>query len=161
MENRETWKDIQGYSDYQISNLGRVWSTKSQRHLKPTEKENGYFMINLIANNGKRKKEYIHRLVALAFLENPNGYTEVHHIDKNRWNNTAENLEWVNRAEHQKHFHGCPVYQYDCGKLVGEYGSIREAAEAVGGTSSGLNSYFTLGHAQYKGYVWKKQKTIY
>lgn len=161
MENRnEVWRDIQGYSNYQISNLGRVWSAKSQRLLKPSEKENGYYGINLIADNGKRKKEYVHRLVALVFIDNPNNFTEVHHKDGNRANNTAENLEWSNRKEHMLH-HGCKVYQYDCGKLVGEYDSIAEAAMAVGGTRSGLNSYFAREggvKGLYLGYEWTKEK---
>lgn len=164
MENRkEVWRDIQGYSDYQVSDKGRIWSAKSQRYLIPSQKENGYYQINLIADNGKRKKEYIHRLVAIAFIENPHNHAQVHHKDKDRTNNVVENLEWTDSKEHMKH-HGCKVYQYDCGKLVGEYDSIIEAAEAVGGTRSGLNSYFARSggvKGYYLGYVWETEKKKY
>lgn len=159
MENRnEVWRDIKGYSSYQISNQGRIWSVLSQRHLKPTKKPDGYYQINLIADNGKRKKEYLHRLVALMFIDNPNKLPEVHHKDGNKDNNTVENLEWIDRLTHGRITNGCKVYQYDNGKLVGEFDSIGEAAEYVGGTKNGLNSYFTLGYPTYRGYVWTKQK---
>ena len=98
MENtNEVWKDIKGYPGYQISNYGRIWSSKQHgRYMKPTPNNRGYLQINLIAKNGKRKKELVHRLVAIAFIDNPNNYTEVHHIDANASNNTADNLEWIN-----------------------------------------------------------------
>lgn len=100
MENvQEVWKDIKGYPNYQISNLGNVWSVKRQRKLNPFINNRGYKAINIIAANGKRKGELIHRLVALAFIDNPEGKPEVNHIDKNKENNNVENLEWVTHGE--------------------------------------------------------------
>lgn len=95
----EIWKDIKGYPGYQISNKGRVWSTKSNRCLKPYLNNSGYRMINIQAINGKRKGELIHRLVALHFLDNPEKKPEVNHIDRNKENNCVENLEWVTHGE--------------------------------------------------------------
>lgn len=107
--NMEIFKDIKGYPGYQISNLGRVWSTKSNRYLSPYENNSGYLMINIQAANGKRKHELIHRLVALHFVDNPEGKPEVDHIDRNRKNNNANNLRWLTKSEnnlnknHYKH----------------------------------------------------------
>ena len=66
-------------------------------------------MINIQAINGKRKGELIHRLVALHFVDNPNNYTEVDHLDRDKENNNAENLRWCTRSDnnsnknHYKH----------------------------------------------------------
>ena len=97
LENKEIWKDCKGYEGlYQVSNLGRVWSVINQRCLKPAINSAGYYRVQLTAKNGRCKKEFIHRLVAIAFIDDPNNYTEVHHIDANTSNNTADNLEWIN-----------------------------------------------------------------
>lgn len=101
MENtNEVWKDIKGYPGYQISNYGRIWSSKQHgRYMKPSPNNRGYLQINLIAKNGKRKKELVHRLVAIAFIDNPEGKPEVNHINHIRDDNRVENLEWVSKSE--------------------------------------------------------------
>ena len=96
---QEVWKDIKGYPDYQISNLGRIWSKYKQRYKATCKNNKGYEQVNLIAINGKWKKELVHRLVALAFVENPEGKPEVNHINHIRDDNRAENLEWVTKSE--------------------------------------------------------------
>ena len=98
----EIWKDCKGYEGkYQVSNEGRIWSIKRQIYLKQKD-VNGYKKVCLMAINGKKKFEYVHRLVALAFLDNPNGYPEVDHIDRDRGNNNLENLRWVSKSENNK-----------------------------------------------------------
>lgn len=99
MEIAEIWKDIKGYPGYQISNMGRIWSIKSNNYLSPWKNNSGYRVINIQAANGKRKGELIHRLVALAFVENPDKKPEVNHIDRNKENNRMDNLEWVTKSE--------------------------------------------------------------
>lgn len=99
LENNEVWRDIKGYPGYQISSLGRVWNVKTQRMLKPSEMPSGYCQINLVAANGKRKKELVHRLVAINFIDNPEGKPEVNHINHIRNDNRLENLEWVTHGE--------------------------------------------------------------
>lgn len=95
----EVWKDIDGYDGkYQVSNLGQIRSTYSgKKHritiLKPMVQKNGYLYVALWKDN-KKKNKLIHRLVALAFVDNPNDYPEVNHKDENKENNVAENLEW-------------------------------------------------------------------
>lgn len=92
---KEIWKDCKGYEGkYQVSNLGRVWSIGSQKYLKGSYDKDGYIQVYLTAKNGKTKIEKIHRLVALAFLDNPNNYPQVNHKDKNKQNNCVDNLEW-------------------------------------------------------------------
>lgn len=88
---------------YEVSNLGRIRHTKYKRLLSPF-KSKGYMRIGLITNNRGQQKFPVHRLVATAFVD---GYTEerhfVNHIDGNKINNTAENLEWVTASENTIH----------------------------------------------------------
>lgn len=95
----EIWKDIKGYEGlYQVSNKGRVKSLNYRRIgkegiLKGRPDKDGYLRIGLYKNK-KQKPFYIHRLVAIAFLPNPNNLPQVNHKDENKENNHVENLEW-------------------------------------------------------------------
>lgn len=96
---KQIWKDIPGYEgEYQVSNTGKVRSLNYQRtkgkvvKLKLCNKD-GYMAIGLY-KNGKRTKYPVHRLVALAFIPNPNNYPIINHKDENKTNNTVWNLEW-------------------------------------------------------------------
>ena len=96
---KEIWKDIEGYEGkYQVSNKGRVKSlsynkTGREDIMKQRKSTNGYLMANL-CKNGKHKHCLIHRLVASAFIHNPEGLPEVNHKDEDKTNNNVENLEW-------------------------------------------------------------------
>ena len=102
---KEIWKPIEGYENYyMVSNTGKVKSlgngksnNSKKRILKGGKDGNGYPYVNLW-KEGKVKMHKIHRLVAQAFCKNPKGYTEVNHIDENKENNCAENLEWCSRS---------------------------------------------------------------
>ena len=97
MEN-EVWKDIEGYEGlYQISNLGRVKNIKTNHILSKNLQNNGYLMAHLYKNG--RKAVLIHRLVAKAFIPNPENKPTVNHKDHNRQNNVSSNLEWATMAE--------------------------------------------------------------
>lgn len=95
----EVWKDIKGYEGlYRISNTGKVLSLQymggyTTRELKPRIHKRGYLWVSL-RNNGVEGHYLIHRLVADAFIENPNNYACVNHKDENPANNNVENLEW-------------------------------------------------------------------
>ena len=86
----EIWKDIKGYEGlYWVSNLGRIKS--KQKILKPIKGE--YLKVGL-SKEGIQKTVTVHRLVASAFILNPNNYNYVNHIDENKYNNISSNLEW-------------------------------------------------------------------
>ena len=96
MNNKEIWKDIPEYIGlYQVSNLGRVKSIKNCRNriLKNHRRVDGYYSVNLSKNN-KVNCIRVHRLVAEAFLPNPNNYPIVNHKDERPSNNCVDNLEW-------------------------------------------------------------------
>ena len=138
----EIFKDIPGYPYYQISNLGRVWNAKTQRYLKASKMGNGYYQINLVAMNGKRKKELIHRLVAITFIPNPDKLPEVEHKDRNRANNNVENLCWVNRSTNCRNTsQNRMVRVYKNGEFIKEC-CLTEAAELIGVGCSTIYSYF-------------------
>lgn len=92
----EIWKDIEGYEGlYQVSNLGRVKSLKfnKEKILKLLLDSKGYYKVNLYKNN-KIKTYLMHRLIASAFISNPNNLPQVNHKDEDKTNNKVENLEW-------------------------------------------------------------------
>lgn len=87
-------KDIKGYEGlYAVTEDGRVWSYRRKKFLKPYIHNSGYAMVGL-----PNKYCYVHRLVAEAYLPNPEGFTDVNHKDECRHNNNVENLEWCNRT---------------------------------------------------------------
>lgn len=99
----EVWKDIKGYEGlYQISNLGRVKRVTTGRILKGDKNKDGYLLVKLCKNSiGSNKR--IHRLVAEAFIPNPENKPQVNHIDENKINNRVDNLEWVTANENINH----------------------------------------------------------
>jgi hypothetical protein len=113
----EKWKDIQGYEGlYQVSNLGNVrsqyrrvvnhksGSTRLCAGIQMTARDNGNgYLIVSLRKQGKRKNHYVHRLVAMAFVENPDSKTHINHIDFNTRNNRASNLEWCTQKENVNH----------------------------------------------------------
>ena len=100
----EIWKDISGYDgDYQVSNMGRVKSLRfgKERLLKPGS-SNGYFHVVLFKNK-KQKNIKVHRLVAQAFIKNPQGKRTINHINGIKTDNRLSNLEWATQSENLKH----------------------------------------------------------
>lgn len=102
----EIWKDIEGYEGlYQVSNTGKVRSfirkTELQApwHLIKPHVTRGYVFIPLYTKEVKRSKKFLlHRIVAKAFIPNPNNYPEINHKDENKLNNAVDNLEWCTRS---------------------------------------------------------------
>lgn len=112
----EIWKEIEGFNNYQVSTLGRVRRHNPGKHtyinkILPQGISNcGYFMVTLFANN-KRYLKTVHRLVANAFIDNPNNLSDVDHIDNNKLNNNVENLQWLSHKDNI-----IKRYKYDNGK---------------------------------------------
>ena len=102
MEN-EIWKDIEGYPDYQVSNLGRVKSLRfnKERIMKSNINPCGYYYVVLPIQKNVFKTISVHRLVAIAFLGKSKLY--VNHISGNKLDNRIENLEFVNQRENISH----------------------------------------------------------
>jgi len=93
--------EIEGYDNYLIFEDGRVFSKKRNIFLKEVMDNRGYLRLNL-CKDGKFKLFQIHRLIAFHYIPNPHNYPEVDHKDRNRQNNSIDNLRWVNRSMNQQ-----------------------------------------------------------
>ena len=102
MNEVETFVKVVGFENYEVSNLGRVRNIKSGRILKPQLRRDGYLRHCLYENN-KQKNLLLHRIVATAFIDNPEGKPQVNHIDENKLNNDLSNLEWCTVRENMIH----------------------------------------------------------
>jgi len=98
----DNMRKIDGFEDYLIDENGRVWSSKRRLYLKPLFHTNGYQFVQL-CKNGKVKKFSIHRLIALAFIPNPENKKTVNHKNGNKADNRIQNLEWNTYAENNQH----------------------------------------------------------
>ena len=159
----EIWKDIEGYEGmYQVSNLGRVRSLdryipakcalsktdddvlyfRKGKIIKLWEIVGGYFYVSL-SKGDKAKMFRVHRLVAMAFIPNPDNLPEVNHIDEDKSNNRADNLEWCTHLYNEHHGtkieraaknrYRRPVEAYnEKGEVVASFSRIADAARAYG-----------------------------
>lgn len=157
----EEWKDVKGYEGfYQVSNKGevrniavfsykyqRVLKRKSPRPLRPEITYDGYKRV-VLSLYGKKRKFSVHRLVAFAFIPNPDNLPEVNHKDENTANNVANNLEWCT-AKYNSNYGTLPqriserckndsriskaVFQYSMdGSFISAYPSAKEAQRQTG-----------------------------
>lgn len=169
----EIWKDIKGYEGiYQVSNFGRIRNIVTGKPIKLIRLKNGYFQVNLCVN-GKPKPFYVHRLVAIAFIPNPNNYKYVNHKDENPANNCASNLEWCthkyncnygtrNKRLSENHSgifntnKSKPILQYDLeGKFIKEWPSAKEVERQLGFASTNIAKCLKGKYKQAYGYIWK------
>ena len=97
------WKEIEGTNgEYKVSDDGKVMTTKTGRILKPNINYRGYEKVCLFKAD-RKKRVYVHRLVAMTFIPNPEDKPQVNHIDGDKRNNKVSNLEWVTNEENMKH----------------------------------------------------------
>lgn len=169
---KELWKPIAGYEGlYQVSNHGNVRSLfRYKKTLKPWAIGTGYLMVYL--SKGKSRRAFlVHRLVANAFIPNPENKPQVNHLDENRANNNVSNLEWCTCREN--HNHGShnekiskanrnhpqkskPVEQCTPnGEFICFYPSIAEAARKTGMNNSEICSCCQGKRKTHGGYVWR------
>ena len=160
------WRTITEASNYEVSTNGQVRNRTTKKILKGRLSKNGYLQVSIkIDATQKFCNRYIHRLVALHFIQNPNNKREVNHIDGNKENNTLSNLEWVTSSENQKHRHlignkktsNRHIGMFNKkGEMVKDFNSILEAVAYFNKTSR-VNIDNALQGKQYTayGYVWK------
>lgn len=154
----EIFKTIGEYPLYSVSTEGRIRKNSNRKILTPSKKENGYLHINLFTRDGRRKKEFVHRLVALTFIENPNNLPQVNHIDRVRDNNCVSNLEWVTSAENvakSLHPRSILVSKKNESEWL-KFDSIRSACLAFGLTESNVSACLHGKQKSHKGFVFKK-----
>lgn len=163
---QELWKTIEEAPGYEISSEGRVKNKKSGRILKPQAfGATGYKQVSLkVTGKDKFQKRYIHRLVAQAFIPNPDDKREVNHIDGNKLNNSLSNLEWVTSSENQIKRHqqsniqtsNRRIGRFDLnGNLLEEYNSIIEAANQMGVKRGAIDSALYKRHKTSCGFIWE------
>lgn len=170
MEN-EIWKPVVGYEGYyEVSNMGRVRSSRfNNRIMKLTEHKDGYLTVMFSVKN-KRKLFKVHRLVAKAFLPNPDNLPQVNHKDENVKNNNVKNLEFCNNDYNQnygtrnkrigeKNTNGkCSkrVYQYTLdGVFVREWKSTMEVQRQLGLHNQHIGNCCNHKYKTCGGFIWR------
>lgn len=102
----EEYRVIKEFPRYEVSNKGNVRNAVTKQILSKRLTTNGYYRVNVRLGNVKREKpsvRNVHRLVAMTFIDNPNNYPCVNHIDGNKLNNDTSNLEWCTASDNSKH----------------------------------------------------------
>ena len=159
-------KDIKGYEgQYAITEDGQVWSYKSGKFLSFVKDKDGYYKVWLYDGNGQKRDYRVHRLVAEAYLPNPNEWPSINHKDECRTNNSVDNLEWCSveyndnygaRNYHISVSKGYVVGQYDMsGNLVATYHSMMEAERQTGIRNSNISQCTRGLRHTAGGYIWR------
>ena len=181
MADTEIWKDIEGYNGYMVSNQGRIKSVDRDvdvfRHgkthkrtikgkiIKPLVDKDGYYRVWLSDKEHKRKFFLVSRLVAQAFIPNPDNLPFVNHKSEVKTENFVENLEWCD-GKYNSNYGTCQkrraktskkhITQYNLfGDPVMSWFSLKDAADETGFSMSGISQCLTGRRRQYRGYFWR------
>ena len=156
------WVKISRNTNYSINRRGEIRNDATGRiksaYVNPA---NGYLTVDLYKNN-KSQKVTVHRLLAEAFIPNPDGLPQINHKDENPRNNRADNLEWCTReyninygSRTEKTSHKVAQYTLD-GKLVNTFPSIREASRYMGKKYPANIAFAVTNNRQAFGYLWRR-----
>lgn len=170
----EQWKPIEGFEGYEVSTEGRVRSLDRRdcrgnrikgTIIKPRKINSGYLIVHVRDKNGKRAGKLVHRLVAKAFIENPEMREQVDHIDEDKTNNAASNLRWTTPKENTNNGTGIyraaigrsrPVVQIEeNGKVINTYLSATEAARQLGIKQGSITNCCRGRHEHAGGFRWE------
>lgn len=168
-KNTEIWKNVVGYEGYyEVSSMGRVRNFETKHVLKHFLCS-GYPRVGLRREN-KKNGMYIHRLVATAFIPNPNNYPQVNHRDETRHNNNVENLEWCTcqynlaygtARERMTLKRSMPILQKTKdGKIVKAYQSSRQAERETGISNRIIRNCVNGNRKFAGGYIWEENITL-
>lgn len=161
----EVWKDVVGYEGlYKVSNKGRVVSMTTGKQMRLSVHPKGYIMCGLTKNK-KQMMHRVHRLVAMAFIPNPNNYPQVNHKDEIKGNNCVENLEWCTDA-YNRHYgktaertakaHQKQVDQYSVeGEFIKTWEGIKTASDTLHLSSSHITDCCKGRLNKTGGFIWK------
>lgn len=161
--NETEWRSVIEYPNYEVNQFGEIRHKVRKQILKPRSNNGGYQYVNFRIN-GRLQNFAVHRIVANAFIPNPNGYTEVNHIDRNRMNNCVENLEWVTSSQNKQHAYllsenkicrGKRVDQFTKdGKYIKTFDSVSEAAKEMGCCVAAISNCCLGRTKTSQGYRW-------
>lgn len=165
----EIWEEVYGFDSlYEISNLGRLRTKhhgargyqKEYRYIEPRDNGKGYLCFNLKSNH-TQKTVYVHRLVANAFVANPNKHTEINHKDENKRNNSADNLEWCshinncNYGTRNERAKAKRTRKIICNETGVIYNSVEQAAEIMGVGKTAISNCLHGRTKTCAGYTWR------
>lgn len=165
----EIWRDIPDYVGiYQVSNLGRVRRTKRYKAepgiLRYSKTRIGYLRVCL-SKKSKRKSYLVHRLVAVAFIPNPDGLPQINHKNECKTDNRAENLEWCTQKYNNNYgtarfrssvIQSTPVVQLTTGgKMIREFYGMHEAERKTGVCAQNIHKCCNGVYKTAGGYKWK------
>ena len=174
----EHWKEIDGFEGiYEVSDLGRVKSLKygKEKILKPQKDGSGYLQVCL-CKDGQCKSITVHRLIAEAFIPNPNNLDTINHKDEVKTNNTVSNLEWMSREDNinygtrnkrvaeantnnPKISKQVQMFDKKTGELLATFPSLMEAVRVTGINQGNVSSCCNGKLKSAGGYVWKYLQT--
>ena len=166
MSEVETFVEIEGFENYEVSNLGKVRNIKSGRILKPYLNHNGYLKHHLYRHD-KQKELFLHRIIAIAFIDNPGKKPQVNHIDENKLNNDLSNLEWCTVKENIIHGTRTKRAAEKCSKKViqldlndnvlNEFESMTQAEQETGVSRRSIGRCCNGKLKSARGYKWRKK----
>lgn len=162
--NKVEWREVKEYSHYEVNQFGEIRHKVRKHILKPRSNKGGYLYVNFKID-GKNTNFAVHRIVANAFIPNPNGYTEINHKDYDRTNNCVDNLEWITSSQNKQHAYLKEVNKSSRGKAVEQYSkdgnyiqtfeSITEAAKVINCCVAAISNCCLGRTKTSQGFRWK------